>query len=140
MPDSPRARGERIRAAIKGTGLTQGDAALAIGVSRPSVVQWLLGGEITEESLERLCKLTGKDAAWIRYGVEPGVSGAVDRYIEGYAEARADAIEKVERVAEELRRMYTSKATDAKPPADREVERAGDEVEGTKKESKKRRA
>ncbi len=139
-PDAPRARGDRIRAAIRGTGLTQGDAALAIGVARPTVVQWLAGGEISEDSLERLARLTGKDPAWIRYGVATGATGSVDRYVEGYAEARADAIEQVERVAESLRRMHPTGAVAA--PIEREVHRdvhrAGAPVVGVRRATAKR--
>ncbi|MEP7088374.1 MAG: helix-turn-helix domain-containing protein [Gemmatimonadota bacterium] len=99
-----KARGARIREAIKKAGLTQSEAATACGVARKSVVLWLAGGEIAEDSLAQLCKLTGNTPAWIRYGMSPGEGEADDRFVAGFAAGKAAALASITRAIAEIER------------------------------------
>jgi transcriptional regulator with XRE-family HTH domain len=138
MPrDYPSTRGERIEVAIKGTGLTKGDFAAALGIHRQTVTRWCAGEDIAESDVERVAKLTGKSASWIRYGMVTSGQAEVDRYVEGYEQARSDVLEPIKRAVEEAERLPRPTPGDAKAP--RQMRDAEERQEPLLRPSKRKR-
>src|SRR5690606_475417 len=84
--------GERLKALLKQKSLTQGQVALAVGTSIPSVNRWTKGGEIEYENLRSLADFLEVNWVWLRYG---------DEAIESL-----QAVEPEKNVMKDLRREY----------------------------------
>lgn len=62
--------GERLKELLKQKGLTQAQAATAVGTSIPSVNRWTKGGEIEYDNLRVLADFLDVNWVWLRYGDE----------------------------------------------------------------------
>ena len=59
---------DRIRQAIKNSGMTQAQIAEKVGVSKPAVTRWLTKGSISRNSLLKLSEVTKTDFQWLVSG------------------------------------------------------------------------
>lgn len=70
LKDPNEERAERIRSAIKNSGLKQSDIAKQVGVSPQAVYGWMNTGKISNQTLAALAKLLNTDFQWLAGGGE----------------------------------------------------------------------
>lgn len=144
----PTTLGERMAAALAGAGLTRSRAAELLGLNRQTVGRWVAGEEVTEAQLARVAELTGRSAAWLRYGLVDGSEVAVERYLTGYEDAKADMQKILEHLQPAPREALktpdgetwspTQRPQTKTPVSTREVEPATEPFGSGRKSSKKK--
>ena len=63
--------GDRIKEAIKGSGLTQSAVADQCGVSKQAITGWIKTSSIDKQNLLKLCKITNANYEWMLSGKKP---------------------------------------------------------------------
>lgn len=144
--DSPAERGKRIKAAIKGTTLTQEDFGRLAEISLAQIGRYCAGWDVPEDQLSKIAKLTSTTCAWLRYGLVTSGQATFDRFVEGFELGRDTTVEIVERAIGEAKGEKAPRLADTGADHttssldDREVGRGGVPVLGKQLRKKPRRA
>lgn len=64
--------GDRIKTAIKNSGLTQSYVAKQCGVTKQAITGWIKNSSIDKKNLLQLSEITKTDFKWLLYGTKKG--------------------------------------------------------------------